>query len=357
MYIESKKYLQKLLIISGSLLIFIALIVITIDPFFAYHAPILGLKPVQTKQEYQVNGALEHLSYDSILVGSSVTTNINNNELDSFYGCNTIKATGNCASPSLLCQYILKAYKYQSLENVFWGFDVFSLYSPLDIETTENQVIYLRNENLIDDVNYLWNIDVLFKDSLYMITTSYLHEYDDGTAYNFAQYTSFGVSETLTSYYPSGEISAMLPPDYNFDIVEENVQCIKSIVLNHPETTFRFFLPAYSILWWDRAYREGQTEAYIYAMDYSISELLECENVEFYAGVFNEPDVLLNLNNYCDLTHASFEINQLTIETMMSGESQLTMENYKEELQAILDVLNEFEIRLEEEGTDWLYDY
>lgn len=349
-------FIRNFATISIVLLLLIAGIVILFDPFFHYHAPFFHLDPVQTKHEYQINGVIQHLEYDSLVLGSSTAMNINNTLLDNFYQCKSIKAVGGNASLSLLCQYMEKAYQYQNLKYVFYSFDVFSLFRELDIHTSQDQIQYMANQNIFDDVYYLWNKDVLLQEIPDMITSSYLHDYDEGTAYNFWQYESFGTDKVLSFYFPDGEISPMIAEDSSHSTVEKNINYLSELVKAHPDTDFIFFLPAYSILWWDISYRGGITDTYFYELKYSIKELLQYDNVTFYTGLFNDKDTIYNFDYYCDYIHTSEQLNQLSLESFMQGNGKLTLENYEIEIEKMRTILNEFEQRLLEEGTDFLYE-
>ena len=88
---ECKKFIKGFFFTSAVLPILAAVVVILADPYFHYHAPLPGLKPVYMEKEYQINGALEHLDYNAVLLGSSVTMNINSRLFDEAYGCVTEK--------------------------------------------------------------------------------------------------------------------------------------------------------------------------------------------------------------------------------------------------------------------------
>ena len=282
--------------------------------------------------------------------------NINNTLLDNFYQCKSIKAVGGMASPSLLCQYIEKAYRYRDLKYIFYSFDVFVLSFDLNINTSQGQIQYLANQNILDDANYLWNKDVLLQEIPDMITTTYLHDYDEGTSYNFCQYESFGTNKVLSFYFPDGEITPMATEDIHLSAMKANIGYISELIKTHPETEFIFFLPSYSILWWDNAYREGVSDAYLFDLKYSIKELLQYDNVTFYTGLFNDKDTIYNFDYYCDYIHTSEQLNQLSLESFMQGNGKLTLENYEIEIEKMRTILNEFEQRLLEEGTDFLYE-
>ena len=139
-----------------------AAVVFLVDPFFHYHAPWFGLKAVEDEKEYQIQGMIDHFSYDSVLAGSSVVMSMDLQELDREFSCNAIKAVGGSAPAPLLAWYLERAFARQELRYVFYGLDVFSFYNDPDMPVIDEDVSYLVNANPFDDVRYLWNKDIIY---------------------------------------------------------------------------------------------------------------------------------------------------------------------------------------------------
>ena len=81
------------------LLLVIAILVVTIDPFFHYHKPIEGFPYIVDNQLSQNPGMAENMIYDSAVVGSSMTVNFNTNDFANVMGLNTIKLSYSGALP------------------------------------------------------------------------------------------------------------------------------------------------------------------------------------------------------------------------------------------------------------------
>lgn len=356
---DYKKFIKCFGITAGILLFLSAALVIVIDPFFHYHNVWFGLSPVQVSAEYQVNGALEHLDYDSILLGSSVTANINHSILDDALGTNTIKAAGAGARPSLLYYYMQKGFANQEINTIYFGLDYYFLTDEFEEDSKQTQILYLRDKNPFNDVNYLWNQDVIFGKIPNMIAQSLLHDYDDGMAYNFAQFSTYGIEEALASHQPDMQAVEQIEP---IPQVEENViiniSRIAEVVEAHPETEFKFFFPVTGILWWDRAYQNGDVEILLAQMKYAVAVLSSYENVTMYMGVSNRADCIMDLDQYCDLMHASYEINSETAYAIANNENIVTMDNIDEQQDVIRELIYSFEERIQTEGNyNCLYEY
>ncbi len=342
------------------LLISAAILVFLVDPFFHYHRPWFGLKPIQTKEEFQVNGALEHLEYNAVMLGSSVTMNVNSGSFDKAYGCNTIKAVAKGATCSTLYYYLDKAYKYQDIDYVFWGIDPDQIQYEYEEDSKQDQVEYLRDNNPFNDVNYLWNVDVIFYEIPYMIAMSAHDDLDTGKAYDFTATSVFGYDAAIELHKPEGEIREMrsCSDEKYVNKREKNLDLIEELVAAHPETEFKFFFTVASILWWDIHYRDGGMERYLASFERAVERLDVYDNVTFYSGVFNDEDVIMDLDRYCDYCHADYEINQRQAASVINGDRVITVDTVDEEIQILRDCVYSFEERLEKEGNwDFLKEY
>lgn len=91
------------------------------------------------------------------------------------------------------------------------------------------------------------------------------------------------------------------------------------------------------MLWWDNAYRTGERDSYLYNEEQMIAALLQYDNVEIYYYQ-DEEEIITNLDNYMDMIHFSKDINKLICDKIITGESLLTTENYKERLQNMYEL-------------------
>ena len=357
---DAKKLIFHFGISTGILLFLIAVMVIVLDPFFHYHAPLFGLKPVQTKKEFQVDGALDHLEYDALLLGSSVTVNINTNAYDEAFECHTLKACANSADPSTLCYFVERAFEHQDLTQIFWGLDCGSLFHDVVEDSTSGQVLYLRDQNPFNDIEYIWNIDVILEEIPNMIAVSYLHKYDTGDAYEFTKYNNYDIETVLDFYTPEGEIRPMKDVANAGDManVYANIDMMEKMILKYPNAQFHFQFSLFSILWWDTHYRAGNVEEYLAAWEYAVKTLDQYDNVTFYTGVFNDPEILMNLNLYCDYCHADYDTNQLQAQSVINEDRIITADTVDTELEQLRQLVYGFEERLVQEGNwDFLYEY
>ncbi len=327
-----KQFVKKFALFSGILLFLLGGLVILVDPFFHYHAPVGSLKAVVSKGEYQCIGTVENFEYDSILLGSSVVENYNNRWFDEAFGGTTIKGIQRSGTTVNLLYYLKHAIESNEIKNVYYNLDNTALSAdPNEVYPNASMPLYLHNDNPFDDVQYIWNKDVIFEHIPYMAAMSFIGDYDEGESYNWAQYKTFSKEGALSNYSFAEEILPMKEEAEYKENIDANIAAIEIVVKEHPEITFRFICPPYSILWWDNAYRKGETMQALYASETAAERLLPYENVEMYYFQ-NHEEVITNLDNYMDAIHFSDAINRAIVDWMEAGKYKITLENYKEEI-------------------------
>lgn len=332
---SSKKFIKRFLISILAVAVLIAGTVIFFDPFYHYHKPWCGLKAVLNDKEYQCVGTLRNFDYNALLVGSSVMENNNNAWYDDAYGVKSIKAIRSYGATADLCYLLDVAYEKHDLEYVFYNIDPSSLVA--DAQTTFEAAgcpMYLYDKNPINDVNYLFNKDVLFEKIPYQVANSFIGDYDEGLSYNWAKWKTFGEDQTLSIYFRKKDIIPMLDKDVHKDKVQENIKLLTKEVREHPDTKFIFFYPAYSMLWWDGAVRTGERDAFIQSEIMMTEELLKYDNARVFCFQ-GEEEIVTDLNNYMDSIHFSQDINKYMIEKIIQGQNELTLSNYKEKLNEV----------------------
>lgn len=305
------------------LLILVAGVVILFDPFYHYHKPLPFLKAVLSEKEYQVPGTLDHFDYDSVIAGSSVAENYNNRWFDEEFNCKSIKAIRSYGAAADLCYFLNRAFDNQELKYVFLNIDPSSVNKNPETTFAETgSPLYLYDKNPFNDIEYLFNKDVLFERIPYMIASSFDSSYDEGESYNWAQWKAFNEETILYHYYRNPQIKEMMAEDTYLDITKENLKLITDVISSHPETEFYIFIPPYSILWWDNMYTEGETLSYIKMEELTMSTLLQYENARLF-NFQNATDIVFDLNNYTDSLHFSPEINHYMVTAMKEGKYEI----------------------------------
>ena len=339
---EYKRYLKNFIC---AVLIFFVICMATvavIDPFFHYHRPLFGLKAVLTDKEYQCIGTIKNFDYDSLIVGSSVCENYNDHWFDEKFSVKAIKAVRSYGATADLCYFVDEAFKKHDLKYVFYNIDPGSLAAEPKITFEETGCpMYLYDNNPVNDIEYLLNKDVIIEKIPYMVTKSYIGDYDEGNSYNWGQWKEFNADMVTGLYIRASKIADMKPEDTYDAQCEQNILLLEKLVKDHPDTDYIFFVPPYSFVWWDNIYRDGDLDAYIYNMKKCADRLLRYDNARFFYFLTDE-NVVTDLNNYMDVLHFSPRINRYITDELAKGGHEI----FKEDTGRLAEQSREFADRV-----------
>lgn len=330
--ISYKKFTISILAICLFFIIIWAAIVYLVDPFYHYHAPYFGLQPIANKQEYQTLGMARNFEYDSVLVGSSMTENFKASWFDEAYGGHTLKLSyqlGRMDNYDLIFKNIFSTHK---IKNVFFGLDMNAVgQAPWQVSLHEIPD-YLSDDSLLNDTNYLFNKDVMFR---------YVREYlsknikkqvpDFDNSYCWDQKTIYSKQAVLTPYKTVRPV-AYKPSAFDEQWAVENMKIITKYIEQNPETQFYIFYPPFGILVYDSAIIKGDYPNIIKNLKYAAEVLLQYDNVKLYLFQ-NMQDIITNLDLYKDTAHYSPQVNKEMLEAMKKEEYRLTKENYEKEFE------------------------
>ena len=361
-------FIRRLLVTLFLLLFFCGLLVYLVDPFFHYHKPWFHLKEVLNEKEYQCPGSLTHFDYDAVLAGSSVVENNDNSWFNQDFHCTVIKAVRSYGATADLCDLLDRAFRHRRVKQVFYNLDPSALHAePVLTFASSGAPMYLYDNNPFNDVQYLWNKDVILKRIPYMIANSYLVPYDENLSYNWMEGKTFGEAAVLSRYYriPDAEVKfstdkkpVQKPENCYQDELRGNIALLEQELSAHPDTEFRIFIPPYSMLWWDNMNRSGELDSTFYEEREAVHALLSHPNVKLYL-LQNIPEIITNLDNYMDTIHFSMEINHRIEQELLSDRYLVTkekeeqvMEHLEAEIREILDT----KVRELEEQNAFLYD-
>lgn len=340
--VQKKKTLKKLIIVIAVEFLLVAFVVWFFDPFYQYHAPFLGMEAVLNDRDNQMPGTVRNFEYDSVLVGSSVAENFDSAFLDETYGCSTLKLIRAAGSVSDLLYYLEMAHEDHNLQNVFWCLDAFAMDSPIEVTLNRGDTPgYLHTDTVLDDLPYLYNKEILLEKIPAMLAFAHQGINIGGEAYNWSRDKIFSSAQAMRAYDRSAieilkEVEQKDFPEQK-QLVADNIALLTGQIEAHPEITFRFLLPPYSMLWWDSAYINGELSERVYILEETLPALLAYENVEVYFFQ-DEEAVVCDLDNYMDMIHYSPDINQLMLDRMAAGENRVTRENLQETLESMYEL-------------------
>ena len=317
--------------------------VFTVDPFFHYHAPLPGFPYIVDNQRYQNPGMAARFSYDSAILGSSMTDNFDTDDFRELLGRDTIKLSSDGAYPrdlAVLTDVIFDernpSRKEQPVRELFIALDLITLTADPG-ETNFPIPDYLYDRNPMNDAEYLLNRDVLLDYVAMPVVkrapTDLSFVY--GMDWLIDEWT--GPEFVLRHFSPSpaysGTESAESRAAGLADATAENLRanllpCIEA----HPETTFTFFFPPYSILYWYNMMREDLLEARLAQTRCAAEQLLCFDNVRIFYFQ-NEEALVTDLTNYGDYTHYIPDVCRWMTECFASGMKELSTDTLDAELE------------------------
>lgn len=344
---NSKKYVQTVLISTLLMITLFATIIALIDPYFHYHKPLSGLSYPLNNERYQNDGIVKHFDYDTIITGTSITENFKTTEFDSLFGVNSIKTSFQGTGYKEIDQNIRRGISAnKNIKYVLRSLDSTRLIADKDEVEKDSSPTYLFDNNLLNDVNYVLNKDVMLNDTYRVLqntkngipTTSF----DEYANWNASQ--TFGRDATLSSYSRSAPTStkAELSPK-EIKMIHENIaQNVIATANENPDITFYLFFPPYSICSWDILYREGKIEYSIAAEQIATMDLLKCNNIKLFS-FNNNYSLICDLDNYKDYVHYGEWVNSDMLQWMRNDQYRLTTENVQEYFDSIFSFYTSYD--------------
>lgn len=330
---NSKKFVLQSILVIMCLLILLGGVTVYIDPYFHYHRPLDEFEYPIDNERYQNDGISRFWEYDAIITGSSMAECFMTSEFDDLFDSRTIKITYSGGKYKEIDEAVRRALSRKSSINyVVRSLDFNYMILDKDIENEESVPEYLYDENIFNDVSYLFNKEILFEDVLGVI--DYTNSGKQTTSFDeYANWYSRRISgkEEILRNYNRPEMAKVIRTfdEETKEKVRQNIeQNVLQTVKDNPDTQFYFFFPPYSIYWWDSVYRGGNLERRLLVEKYVIEMLLPYENVHLFS-FFDNFDMICNADEYVDEGHYSEDINSYILECMKNNKNKLTKHNYE----------------------------
>jgi hypothetical protein len=200
---------------------------------------------------------------------------------------------------------------------------------------------YLYDDNPFNDIEYIFNKDVIFGRAYVMENDRHNDGFEPGIT-SFDEYSRWqeGSIFGLNAVCPNGlsvaenvvEEKYTLTEDEKTRIKENVERNITSAADKYPNVDFYCFYSPYSMAWWCGLYNSGQISKQIEAERYFTELILPHKNIHLFS--FNNMiDITSDLNNYKDTTHYASWVSDQLVEWMHDGKYQLTSDNVDEYLE------------------------
>lgn len=311
--------------------------VLYVDPFFQYHAPLENFPYLVDNQLSQNPGMAKHMKYDSVILGSSMTVNFNTNWFQDLLGLNTIKLNYSGAYPKDQSNIMELIFDSENeVDAVFLGIDVMTYTGGVE-ETKYPIPEYLYDDNYFNDIQYIFNKDVVLNYILRPLADP--DKTDLATVYQ-SWWTDeyYNIQWVMHNYQQPEQIAQETPADAYIESVQKNLDAnICPFIEQNPETTFYIFFPPYSILYWNDVIRENHLEATMAEYQYIADRMLAYDNVRvFYFP--NQEWIVTDLDNYADYSHYHRDINYYMTRCFADGSCEVKTEK---EMDAALEQMRQ----------------
>ena len=337
-----------------ALLIPFAVLTVRVDPFFHYHKPDTDAYSYQLdNQRSQNDGIMRHFDYTGLIIGTSLSENFRTSEAEALWGGQFIKLPFSGATFKEISENTETALRRNpEIRIVIRGMESWRLLRDKDVMRDDMGTYpsYLYDEDPLNDVEYLFNRDVLF-DRIYPMLLETKEPGFSGGITSFDRYSFW------SGKYPYGK-NALFPdgvypvekPEWNYPLTEkyrqmtlDNVtQNLTAVADAHPDVTFYYFFAPYSAKFFMDKLAEGTLERMVASERVAIEELLRHPNIRLYS--FNDQfDITTDLNNYKDYIHYGAWVNSMILRYMQEGKCLLTPDNYEDYLDRELSFYTEFD--------------
>ena len=345
---KPEKWLKLFIGIVACVLVAVMALMAWIDPFFHYHKPLPGFYYELSNERAQNDGIVRHFDYDAVITGTSLTQNFKAGEMDALFDCNSVKVCFSGATSKEMAVLMDAALSTHEVRYIVASASDFSGSFIQDKDYMQEMFDYpeyLYNNNLLDDVRYLLNRDVLVQYLLPMLVKKVSGA--QGGITSFDVYSNWTASKPLRGMAAMGDMSAYrndleqapLTPE-EAEKTRANVeQNLVRIANENPDTTFYFFMPPYSVVAWGRFFSEGNALKYIEAEEIAAGLLTACENVKFFSFSLEEA-IPFDLENYTDSSHYEEEVNSYMLEAMAKDDPRyrITKENAADYIAAMKEL-------------------
>lgn len=317
-----------------ALMILFGGIVLLIDPFFHYHEPLEMFSYPIDDARYQNDGISKHFDYDAIITGSSMTQNFKTSEFEEMFNKQAIKVAYPAGTHKEVNDNLLGAIEANpKIQIVIRSLDYTHLFHDKEYVYYKEDFYpwYLYDDNYINDVEYLFNKDVLLKNTVRVFEytlggkrTTTFDEYG-----NWMKVYEFGEKAVRNGYHRKEKApfeESMTDEDY-LTLYENHMNNVIQVIVANPQIEFYLFFPPFSIYYWDDANQKGELRKVLQGEKAVIELLVEYSNVHLFAFL-DEYEMICNLENYKDITHYSEDINSQILVWMKEGTHQLTKDNY-----------------------------
>lgn len=248
--------------IVGIILTIVGIWTYKVDPFFHFNKPDTNAYFYKiNNQRSQNDGISKNFDYDGIITGTSMTENFKTSEAENIFGGSFIKVPYSGGSFKEINDNLKIALSHNDkIKIIIRGLDMGKFIYDKDFMRDDlgTYPTYLYDDNKINDIQYIYNRDVIFS-RVYPMTVENDEETFIGGITSFDSYSNWMRKATfgVNSLYPNEltvtdtSVEQVNLTDEERDIIRSNIQQnVTSLAEAYPDVTFYYFFTPYSAAWW-----------------------------------------------------------------------------------------------------------
>lgn len=332
-----KKALASLLITIASGLFIVILLVIIMDPLFHYHKPLNDKGIYLYNEMYQAPGMARNFSFDTAMLGSSMTENFMVSWFEE-YGEKAVKLSYSGARSKDIERLLEEIFESEnSVKRIYIDINDYQLSESPDSVYSEPP-LYLYDNNLMNDAQYIFNKDVVIASFLSIFSK----EGNLDEAFTWTDEDLFGEDKVLEDLKGQDSNRAWVSSEdgYIKGNAEANIANLAHYFNEHKETEFIIFYPPYSEAYWYDLNERNVLSKKLLMYNESIESLLGYDNVKIYFFM-DAYDIIADLNSYRDMCHFNQSVNYYMLSEMHDPLSVYLINDKRAADERLLN-LNEF---------------
>lgn len=319
-----------------------------IDPLQYYRRADWYLPRFYDQQRFQMPAIARTFTYDTIIMGTSMSENISIGMLQEEFGMTAIRGTMSGSSAFEQRMGLEVALRTGQVRNVIWDLNFLS-FSGETNEVRDRDAAFpfhLYDGRWWTDFRYLLD-PTMTRRSWHIITNrlpynELLAAQELEILNKWGRWSLFGEDIVRYSWerqtFEAGtEMIEKHGITRTMANLEENVL---PLVAANPDITFRFYFPPFSVLEYVTYAREGIFEAGLIWRLQTFDALRDFPNVQIF-DFQAEREIITNFDLYMDRAHHNLEVTDWVVREIMRGE-QVTREQILENNRAIRAMMNEF---------------
>ena len=290
-----------------------------VDPFEQYRES--SILPLYDQESYNNPGIAKNYDYNAVILGTSMVEMSNPSVIDECFSVSSVKLPMRGSHTAQMGWQLEHVLQNREIDLAILAVDAYSLMGP--VEDREEIYEYLWNDNLLDDVNYLLHRDVLLVKIPKMLK-NIGRDGPDTKRDDMYKWTDVTFSsESVFFSIPDVPLSDMQDAQYRLERSTQNIeQHLARHIANNPQTTFKIYMPPYSMGYWYLMTRQGISEQQYRSRARVCELLLQYPNVEIY-DYSSRMEWAMDLDEYFDYSHHSSAVSDKIMRAMAAGENRV----------------------------------